>query len=686
MSQQDLLIELGTEELPPKTLLDLRDSFINSITGSLNQLGLTYSEASSYASPRRLAIIIKQLDVQQADRKEQKLGPAVSAAFDKEGNASKAAEGFAKSNGTTVEQLARVASEKGERLAFISEVKGLATSELLADVINQALEQLPIAKRMRWGASRAEFVRPVQWLAVVFGKELVPCSVLGIKSGRYSRGHRFHAPEKFEVDAENYLSELEKHFVIASFEKRRELIKNKVNQLAEKHQGNAIMPESLLNEVTALVEWPVPLVCCFEKRFLDVPQEALISTMQDNQKYFCLVDKQGKLLPNFITVANIDSVQPSLVVLGNEKVVRPRLSDAAFFYEKDKQQSLEQRREALKAVVFQQKLGSIFDKTERISRLAGFIAEQVACNRADAERAGQLAKSDLLSEMVLEFTDLQGVMGYYYALHDGENQDVALAIRDHYFPAGNNDRMPENTLGKVLALADRIDTLIGIFGIGQQPTGTKDPFALRRATLGILRIILQAEFNLDLRQLYQFAFEQFEGLNADTVDQALSYTIERFRAIYHEQGLATEVYLAVAAKNISDPLDFDKRVHAVHQFSQLEAAQAVAAANKRISNILAKQGQVNTDIDSSLLQAEAEKALVLALAQKREQLEKHCQASNYTEFLTLLASLKSEIDAFFEQVMVMVDDEALRNNRLALLTQLHQQFALVADIAQLASK
>lgn len=686
MSKEDLLIELGTEELPPKTLLALRDSFFASVTSQLKELGLTYLKANSYAAPRRLAIILNGLDTQQADRTEQKLGPAVAAAFDKEGNPSKAAEGFANSNETTVAKLNRVNTDKGERLAFTSKIKGSPTSELLADIINTALEQLPIAKRMRWGASRAEFVRPVQWLAIVLGNDIVPCTILGIKSSRFSRGHRFHAPEKFEVNATNYLTELEKHYVIADFEQRRELIKNKVEQLAEKHHGKAIMPDDLLNEVTALVEWPVPLVCCFEERFLDVPQEALISTMQDNQKYFCLVDEKGKLLPRFITVANIDSLQPSLVVMGNEKVVRPRLSDAAFFYEKDKQQSLEQRREALKTVVFQQKLGSVFDKTERISRLAGFIAEQIGCNRQDAERAGQLAKSDLLSEMVLEFTELQGVMGYYYALNDGENQDVAIAIRDHYFPAGNNDRMPENLVGKALALADRIDTLIGIFGIGQQPTGTKDPFALRRATLGILRIILSAELDLDLKTLYEFAFKQFQGLAEDTVEQALNYTIERFRAIYHEQGFATETYLAVAAKGISNPLDFDKRAKAVHQFGQLAEAEAVAAANKRISNILAKQGENHAELDSSLLKEEAEKILVLALAQKREQLLKYIQASQYTEYLTLLASLKPEVDAFFEQVMVMVDDPAVRNNRLALLTQLHQQFTFVADIAQLASK
>lgn len=684
MSKQDLLIELGTQELPPKTLVKLRDSFYQSITQGLKDLGLSFQSANKYAAPRRLAVIVNGLDIQQPDKTEQKLGPAVAAAFDKDGNPSKAAEGFARSNGTTVDALARVDTDKGERLAFINEVKGLATAELVEKLISDALDALPIAKRMRWGVSRNEFVRPVEWLTLVFGNDIIPASILGIKSSSYSYGHRFHAPGKIEVNAENYLEALEKRFVLADFDARRELIKNKVNELATKHNGQAIMPDSLLDEVTALVEWPVPLVCCFEERFLAVPQEALISTMQDNQKYFCLVDKEGKLLPLFVTVANIDSTQPSMVVMGNEKVVRPRLSDAAFFFEQDQQQSLEQRREALKTVVFQQKLGTTFDKTERISKLAGFIAEQIGSNKADAERAGQLAKSDLLSAMVQEFPELQGVMGYYYALHDGENQDVALAIRDQYFPAGNNDRIPANSVGKALALADRIDTLIGIFGIGQQPTGTKDPFALRRATLGILRIILTAELNVDLRELYQFAFSQFQGLADNTVQEALDYTIERFRAIYHEEGMATEIYLAVAAKSITNPLDFDKRVRAVYSFSQLEAADAVASANKRISNILAKQGVNTNEINAALLSHEAEKALVLALAQKQECLNQAARDADYTEFLSTLAKLKPEVDAFFEQVMVMVEDEAVRNNRLALLSQLHSQFSLLADISLLA--
>lgn len=683
---QDLLIELGTEELPPKTLKQLSASFHQSITDGLRQLGVPFASSEQYATPRRLAVIIKGLAPQQPDREEEKLGPAVAAAFDKDGNPSKAAEGFARSNNTSFDQLLRVNTDKGERLAFISKIQGLPTTELLPQVIENALAALPIAKRMRWGASRAEFVRPVKWLVIKFGAESVDATILGVRSSNKSYGHRFHAPEAFEVDAANYQEELAKRYVIADFNQRRELILSKVTALADKHQGKAIIPDDLLDEVTALVEWPVPLVCCFEERFLEVPQEALISTMQDNQKYFCLVDANGKLMSRFITVSNIESRQPSLVVMGNEKVVRPRLTDAEFFFAQDKKQSLDDYRARLKTVVFQNQLGTVFAKTERISKLAAYIAKQIGANSSHAERAGQLAKADLVTNMVLEFTELQGLMGYYYALNDGEAEDVAIAIRDQYFPAGNNDRMPANAVASALALADRIDTLIGIFGIGQQPTGTKDPFALRRATLGIIRIILSAKLDLDLRDLYQFAFAQFTGLAEDTVQQALDYTFERFRAIYHEQGFATEVYLAVAAKQVTKPVDFDQRAKAVYQFMQLSEAEAVSSANKRISNILAKQGKVDTTLDASLLKDEAEKALVLALAQKREILQAAAKAAQYAEFLQTLASLKPEVDAFFEQVMVMVDDAAVRNNRLALLTQLNQQFSHVADIALLASK
>lgn len=680
----DLLIELGTEELPPKALKMLSESFHQFIINSLKEQGVSFSATQAYASPRRLAVIIQALAEKQADREEEKLGPAVAAAYDKEGNPSKAALGFAQSNNTHFDQLSRVQTDKGERLAFKQFIAGKETTTLIAGIVEQALAALPIPKRMRWGASRAEFVRPVKWLALVYGKQVIDATILGVRSDEQSFGHRFHAPNAFTVNAANYVDQLKKHYVIADFAERRALILAGVTALAEKENGTAIIPEALLDEVTALVEWPVPLVCSFEERFLAVPQEALISTMQDNQKYFCLVDKQNKLLPRFITVANIASLQENLVIMGNEKVIRPRLTDAAFFFETDKKKTLEQRRENLKTIVFQQKLGSIFDKTERISTLAAYIAEKIAANVTHARRAGELAKSDLVSEMVLEFTELQGLMGYYYALHDGEADDVAKAIRDQYYPAGNNDNMPENAVGNALALADRIDTLIGIFGIGQQPTGTKDPFALRRATLGILRIILQNQLDIDLRDVYQFAFKQFSGIAADTVERALEYSLERLRAIYHEQGYSTEMYLAVAAKKISSPLDFDQRIKAVFEFSKLEQASALAAANKRVANILAKQNQALADVNPDLFVEPAEKQLFATLNDKLAQLNAYQAAHQYTAFLSVLATLKESIDAFFEQVMVMTEDEALRNNRIALLGLLNQQFSFVADIALLA--
>lgn len=682
---KDLLIEIGTEELPPKALTKLSDSFHQFIVNSFKEQGIAFASSQAFATPRRLAVLLFDVAEQQADRCDEKLGPAVASAFDAHGKPSKAAEGFARSNNTQVDLLERITTDKGERLVYRNYIKGLNVSELVPSTVEQALAALPIPKRMRWGYSRAEFVRPVKWIALVFGDQIIDASILGVRSAGQSYGHRFHAPEAFDVNAKTYQEALRTRYVIADFAERRQRILAQVETLANNAKGKAIVPDALVDEVCALVEWPVALVCSFEERFLDVPQEALISTMQDNQKYFCLVDAKGKLLPRFITVTNLESRQESLVVLGNERVVRPRLSDAAFFFEQDKKKTLAERRENLKAVVFQKQLGSIYDKTNRISRLAGLIAEKMGSDKHLAEWAGLLSKSDLITEMVLEFPDLQGLMGYYYALHDNEHHDVAIAIRDQYFPAGNKDRMPENATASAVALADRIDTLVGIFGIGQQPSGTKDPFALRRATLGIIRIILHGKYALDLKALYQFAFEQYQGLAADTVEQALAYTLERFRAIYHEQGFATEVYLAVAANNIYSPCDFDQRAQAVHLFSQLPEAQALASANKRVANILAKQQPSNSEPQVALLQDDAEKQLLFALRDKQAALQLAEKTANYTEFLLTLASLKPAIDAFFEQVMVMVDDDALRENRLALLAQLNQQFSLVADISLLAS-
>ena len=684
----DLLIEIGCEELPPKDLLTLAEHLHNGITAALQSQALNFTTSRSFATPRRLAVIVQQLDEQQADREEEKLGPAVAAAFDKEGKPSKAAEGFARSNNTTVEQLAKVDTDKGERLAFRHTIKGRAAGELIPAMLEQALAALPIAKRMRWGESRAEFVRPVKWLVMMLDDQVVDASILGKQASNTSHGHRFHSPQAIEVNAATYEQQLHAHYVIADFSKRRELILEQIRTEAAALNGQlGENIDDLLNEVTALVEWPVALAGQFDQSFLQVPAEALISSMVEHQKYFHVLDKQGNLMPHFITVANIESTHPPHVIHGNERVIRPRLTDAAFFFETDKQTSLELRCEQLKSIVFQQKLGSLYDKSQRISKLAAEIAGQTGGDVTHAERAGLLAKADLVSEMVLEFADLQGLMGYHYALHDGEPEAVAEAIRDHYYPAGNNNRMPVNKPGLALALADRIDTLVGIFGIGQKPTGNKDPFALRRTALGIIRILLHADADLDLLSLYNFAAGQFAGLAADTVADALAYTMERFRAINHEKGYATEVYLAVAAKHISRPLDFARRSEAVHRFSQLPEAEALAAANKRVGNILAKQTlPQGLDVNTVLLQENAEKTLFTAMQALQSPLDQAASEGAYTKTLSLLAELKAPIDAFFDQVMVMVDNPDLQNNRLALLQQLHARFMQVADIALLAGK
>ncbi len=684
-----LLIEIGCEELPPKSLHELSQSFKETFLAGMRLEGLGYGKVKNYATPRRLALVIHDLVEQQLDREELKLGPAVASAFNADGKPTPAAKGFARTNNTTVDALLRVPGDKGERLAFKSILKGKPAEECIVSHIKTALDQLPIAKRMRWGSSRNEFVRPVKWVSLVFGDAVIDAEILGVKTGHLSRGHRFMAPQHFAVTADNYEVELRKHFVIADMEERKKLIQIKAEEQADAINGKAQIADGLLNEVAALVEWPVAITGRFDAHFLSVPPEALISSMAGHQKYFHVLDITGALMPNFITIANLESRDVAQVIEGNERVIRPRLSDAAFFYETDKKKTLASRSDALKTIVFQKDLGSIYDKTQRVSKLAGLIAQQIGSDVAKAERAGQLSKSDLVSEMVLEFDDLQGLMGKYYALNDNEDKDVAAALYEQYLPTGSSDDLPKTSTGCALALADRIDTLIGIFGIGQQPTGNKDPFALRRATLGIINIIINKSLDLDLEALYTFAFNLHKNLAVtDTVQRALNYTIERFRAYYQDQNIATEVYLAVSSRNIYNPLDFDKRIQAVHQFSQLEAASTLAAANKRVANILAKQesGEFAALIDMALLAEPAEKDLVNSLESKNADLNLATTNNDYNAVLTLLASLKPEIDAFFDSVMVMVDDTKLRNNRLAILHKLRAAFLAVADISLLANK
>ena len=683
------LVELGTEELPPKALKSLYTSFADGIESGLKNAGLKFEKIHAFGAPRRLAVLVENLELRQPDQQIEKLGPAVASAFDASGNPTKAAEGFARSNGVEFSQLQRVQTDKGERLVFRSKQEGKFAIDLLPEIVAAALDKLPIPKRMRWGAKRAEFVRPVHWLVMLQGKQVIDAEILGIKAGRDTRGHRFHANRNFPLaNALDYQLTLENEaFVIADFNERRGKIRAQVEALGKKLNGVAVIDEDLLDEVTGLVEWPVALAGKFEERFLAVPQEALISSMKEHQKYFHVVDANGKLLPHFITVSNINSSDPSKVIDGNERVIRPRLSDAAFFYESDLKVPLATRREKLKSVVFQEKLGTVYDKTERIAKLAAFIAEEIHGNIAWAQRAGELGKADLLSNMVGEFAEMQGIAGTYYARHDGEPNEVAEAIREHYLPRFAGDELPATLTGAAVALADRFDTIVGIFGIGQPPTGSKDPFALRRAALGVLRLIVEKGFDLDLRECLaqaQANYPQLAG-QSNLVDTVLAYMIERFRAWYEDENIPVEVFMAVTAKNLSRPLDINQRVHAVHRFAQLPEAEALAAANKRVSNILAKANLAQLpSLNLALLGMGAERELgdqICALAQKAMPL---LAQRKYREGLEQLAGLRGAVDKFFDEVMVMVDDEAVRNNRLALLSMLRNLFLEVADISLLA--
>ncbi len=683
MSAKDFLVELGTEELPPKALKSLGEAFLAGIEKGLKAAGLTYSAARYYAAPRRLAVQIDQLAVQQPDRTVNLDGPPQQAAFDASGNPTQAALGFAKKCGVDLAQI----DQSGPKLKFSQTIAGQPAVGLLPGIVETSLNDLPIPKRMRWAARREEFVRPTQWLVMLFGDEVVECEILTKKAGRESRGHRFHNPDNVLISSPaNYLEDLRSAHVLADFAERREIIAKRVAELATEQKGSAIVPPALLDEVTALVEWPVPLVCSFEERFLAVPQEALITTMQDNQKYFCLLDANGKLLPRFITVANVQSKAPEHIVSGNEKVVRPRLTDAEFFFKQDQKQPLERFNERLKNVVFQAQLGTVFEKAERVSALAAFIAERIGGDAKNAARAGILSKCDLATEMVGEFPEMQGIAGYYYATAGGEANDVALALNEQYMPRGAGAELPSTLTGAAVAAADKLDTLVGIFGIGMLPTGSKDPYALRRAALGVLRILIEKQLDLDLGEAIAFAVGQYgdkvkaEGLAAQVQD----FIFDRLRARYEDEGVDVAVYQAVRALTPTAPLDFDQRVQAVQAFRQLPEAEALAAANKRVSNILAKaEGEVPQSVNAGLLNEAAEKALGSAVAAAEGEVAPLARARDYRAALARLAALRAPVDAFFEEVLVNADDSAVRANRYALLAKLRGLFLGVADISLL---
>ncbi|WP_085621438.1 MULTISPECIES: glycine--tRNA ligase subunit beta [unclassified Pseudomonas] len=682
MSAQDFLVELGTEELPPKALASLGEAFLAGIEKGLQAAGLNYTGKQVYAAPRRLAVLIRQLDVQQPDRSINIDGPPLQAAF-KDGEPTQAALGFAKKCGVELSEI----DQSGPKLRFSQHIPGKATAGLLPTIVEDSLNDLPIPKRMRWAASREEFVRPTQWLVMLLGDQVIDCTILSQKAGRESRGHRFHHPENVVITTPaNYVEDLRKAYVLADFAERRELISKRTAELAMQQEGSAIVPPALLDEVTALVEWPVPLVCSFEERFLEVPQEALITTMQDNQKYFCLLDSEGKLLPRFITVANVESRDPKQIVQGNEKVVRPRLTDAEFFFKQDKKQPLETFNERLKNVVFQAQLGTVYDKAERVSRLAAFIAPLIGGDAQRAGRAGLLSKCDLATEMVGEFPEMQGVAGYYYALNDGEPEDVALALNEQYMPRGAGAELPQTLTGAAVAIADKLDTLVGIFGIGMLPTGSKDPYALRRAALGVLRILIEKQLDLDLTGAVEFAVKQFGAKvkAAGLAEQVLEFIFDRLRARYEDEGIDVATYLSVRALQPGSALDFDQRVQAVQAFRKLPEAEALAAVNKRVSNLLSKaEGAIADHVEPKYFDNANEFSLYSAIQQADQAVQPMAAARQYSESLARLAALRDPVDAFFEAVMVNAEDAKVRANRYALLSRLRGLFLGVADISLL---
>ena len=684
---QDLLVEIGTEELPPKALPTLSAAFTDGIIKGLAEAGLQAETVIPYAAPRRLAVWVQGVAAQQADQIIEKRGPAIKGAFDAEGNPTKAALAFAASCGVSVAELGKLETDKGAWLVFRQQQAGQATAALFPAMVEKSLAALPIPKRMRWGSGTAEFVRPVHWLVMLADDSVIDAEILGIKTGRESYGHRFHAPEAVSITSPaTYAAQLQDAFVVADFAARRDTIREQVQTTAASFGGTAVMPDGLLDEVTALVEYPNAVAGKFEERFLDVPQEALISTMQDNQKYFALVDANGKLMSHFITIANIASRDVARVAEGNERVIRPRFSDAEFFWTQDKKQTLASRRDGLKTMVFQQKLGTLYDKSARVAQLAAYIADQLGADAALAVRAAELGKCDLITNMVFEFTELQGIMGRYYANHDGEAAEVAAALDEQYMPRFAGDELPASTTGQILALAERLDTLAGIFGIGQKPTGAKDPFGLRRAALGALRLLIEKQLPLDLADLLDKAADSLTAQlgSKPATNETLDYILERLRGYYQEQGIGADVVEAVAALKPTQPLDFDRRVKAVAAFRQLSAAESLAAANKRISNILKKvDGELPETVKADLLQLPAEQALAQAVQAQQDKVLPLFASGDYEAALLSLAELREPVDQFFDDVMVMADDVALKNNRLALLNSLRGLFLRVADLSVL---
>ena len=687
MTTQNFLVEIGTEELPPKALKTLATSFADNVEAELNQAGLTFDKIEWFAAPRRLAVKVLNLATQQPSKEIEKRGPAVSAAFDAEGNPTKAAEGWARGCGITVEQAERIATDKGEWLVHRAKIEGQPTKNLLNDIVASALAKLPIPKPMRWADKTVQFIRPVHTVTMLLGDELIEGEILGVVSARTIRGHRFLGEKEFEIQHADQYPQLlrEKGSVVADFNERKAEIFAKSQAKATALGGVADIEESLLEEVTSLVEYPNVLAAKFEERFLAVPAEALVYTMKGDQKYFPIYDKDGKLLPHFIFVSNINPEDPTAIIEGNEKVVRPRLTDAEFFFKTDLKQKLVDRLPRLETVLFQQQLGTLKDKTDRIEQLAGEIAKQIGADEAKAKRAGLLSKCDLMTNMVFEFTDTQGVMGMHYARHDGEDEEVAVALNEQYMPRFAGDELPKSLVASAVALADKFDTLTGIFGIGQAPKGSADPFALRRAALGVLRIIVEKNLPLDLEDLVKKSAALFGDklTNQNVVADVVDFMLGRFRAWYQDEGIAVDVIQAVLARRPTRPADFDARVRAVSHFRTLDSAEALAAANKRVSNILAKADAAIGEINLTACVEPAEKALAEAVLALRTEVQPLIAKGDYTAVLDKLANLRAPVDSFFDNVMVNAEDPALRQNRLAILNTLQDLFLQVADISVL---
>jgi glycyl-tRNA synthetase beta chain len=688
---QELLLEIGAEELPPKALRKMAIALGRELGARLDARGLPHGEIQTYATPRRLAVSIADVPAAQADREVERRGPNVNAAFDAQGAPTQAAQGFARSCGVPVEHLEQVETDKGTQLAFRTTQVGQPTASLLPTMVEEAIARLPIPRRMRWADLDVEFSRPVHWVVLLLGSELIEAHILGIDSGRMTRGHRFHHPEEIRLDSagEYAMSLYSAGHVVAEFEARMVMIRTQVEDAAATLGGKAIIDTDLLEETTALVEWPVAVSGNFDEAFLRLPDAVLMAPMKGHQRFFAVYSEDGKLMPHFITISNIDSKNPLSVQAGNERVLRPRLADAAFFFDADLKRSLDELQTGLSSLVFQDKLGSVAEKAERVSKLAGVIAIAIGQDTDGvkfARRAGSLCKCDLLTQMVGEFPELQGIMGREYAINAGEPQAVSEALGEAYMPRFAGDTIPRSDAGRAVAIADKLDTLVGIFGIGNKPTGEKDPFALRRAALGVLRVIIESKLAVSLRKLIDPAVQGYGDKlsNENTVDEVHAFMMERLRGYFTEQGIATEVYAAVQARSPTQPYDFARRVDAVHAFYQLPEAQGLAAANKRIQNILRQvDGAVPTAVNDEMFKENAEWDLVAKLMGLKPRVQQLLNDGNYTEALAALAGLRESVDCFFDEVKVMDDSESVKNNRLAILANIHELFIATADISRL---